>query len=148
MKKRFLIIVTSIAAIALIACTAPNQNNGNEPWTKKQLMEPADLAKILNDANSKKPIILNIGFVGNIKGAISMGAAVQKGGLDNLKKELSSLPKDADIVIYCGCCPFKDCPNIRPAFKLLNDMQFTNGKLLNLSQNLKVDWIDKGYPME
>jgi len=50
-------------------------------------------------------------------------------------------------VIYCGCCPFEHCPNVRPAFQLLNEMKFTNQKLLNLSTNLKTDWIDKGYPV-
>jgi hypothetical protein len=27
-------------------------------------------------------------------------------------------------------------------------MGFTHPRLLNLSHNLKADWIDKGYPME
>lgn len=109
-------------------------------------MNPADLAKILNDSASKKPYLFSI-FYGGIKNSIDIGPANEKGNLEKLKKQLSNLPKDADIVIYCGCCPFKDCPNIRPAFKLLNEMKFTNHKLLNLSHNLKVDWIDKGYPM-
>jgi hypothetical protein len=60
---------------------------------------------------------------------------------------LSTLPKDANIVIYCGCCPFVKCPNIRPAFTLLNKMGFKKHKLLNLSHNVKTDWIDKGYPV-
>ncbi|MBI4929493.1 MAG: hypothetical protein HY841_01935 [Bacteroidetes bacterium] len=93
----------------------------------------------------KKPILLSIGFGGGIKGSKEIGAANAKEGIENLKKELTKLPKDADIVIYCGCCPFEHCPNIRPAFQLLNEMKFTNHKLLNLSHNLKTDWIDKGY---
>jgi thiosulfate/3-mercaptopyruvate sulfurtransferase len=64
-----------------------------------------------------------------------------------LREIVSKYPKDADIVIYCGCCPFKDCPNIRPAFNLLKEMNYTNTKLLNLPHNLKTDWADKGYPM-
>jgi len=110
-------------------------------------MNPADLAKILNDSKSKKPILLSIGFGGGINNSIEVGAARDKVGIEKLKKELSKLPKDTAIVIYCGWCPFKNCPNIRPAFKLLNEMKFTNHKLLNLSQNLKVNRIDKGYPM-
>ncbi len=84
------------------------------------MLNPADLAKILNDAKSKKPILLSIGFGGGIKISKETGATKEKEGIENLKKELAKLPKDADIVIYCGCCPFKDCPNIRPAFKILS----------------------------
>jgi hypothetical protein len=57
-------------------------------------------------------------------------------------------PKDADVVIYCGCCPFRDCPNIRPAFRVLQEMKFTRAKLLNIPTTLKADWINKGYPSE
>lgn len=138
--KYFLILLFSIATFVFAF------QNG-EPWTEKQLMNPADLTKILNDKTSTKPIIYSIGPAGLIKNSIEIGSAKEKENLEKLKKELSQLPKDTAIVIYCGCCPFKDCPNIRPAFKLLNEMKFTNHKLLNLSHNLKVDWIDKGYPM-
>lgn len=119
----------------------------SEPWTAKQLMAPADLAKIINDSKSKQPMLLNIGFGGGIKNSVEIGATNEKEGVDKLKQALSKIAKDADIVIYCGCCPFEHCPNIRPAFTLLNEMKFTNAKLLNLPHNLKVDWIDKGYPI-
>jgi thiosulfate/3-mercaptopyruvate sulfurtransferase len=39
-------------------------------------------------------------------------------------------------------------PNIRPAFKLLTEMEFTHFKLLNLPHNLKTDWIDRGCSTE
>jgi thiosulfate/3-mercaptopyruvate sulfurtransferase len=51
------------------------------------------------------------------------------------------------IVFYCGCCPFNHCPNVRPAFKVLKQMGFTNFKLLNLPENLKVNWINIGGQM-
>ena len=137
----------TVALLVLFLQSFTNQQP-KEPWTEKQLLQPADLAKTLNDPRSKKPILLSIGFGGGIKGSKDLGAARDKEGIDNLKKEVSALPKNADIVIYCGCCPFKDCPNVRPAFKLLNEMKFTNHKLLNLSHNLKVDWIEKGYPSD
>lgn len=142
-------IFLSILSIALIALAFKSFSiqQGKENWTEKQLMESSELAKILNDPKAPKPIIYSIGPGGNIKGSIEMGAAQEKENFDKLKAELNKLAKDTDIVVFCGCCPFKDCPNIRPAFKLLNEMKFTNHKLLNLSHNLKVDWIDKGYPM-
>lgn len=144
--KKSLIILFVIVAVAF-AFNKFSFQNENDPWTEKQLMNPADLAKILNDSKNKKPILLSIGFGGGIKNSIEIGAAKEKEGIEKLKQELSKLSKDTDIVIYCGCCPFEPCPNIRPAFKLLNEMKFTNHKLLNLSHNLKVDWIDKGYPV-
>jgi hypothetical protein len=88
-----------------------------------------------------------VGPAGLIKDAVDMGVAHEKENLDKLKEFLSKEKRDRQIVIYCGCCPFERCPNIRPAFKLLNDMKFTNQKLLNLSHNLKADWINYGYPM-
>lgn len=143
------IIALSIIAIALMPFAFKNFSiqNGKEPWTKDQLMEPSELAKIINSSSAKKPIIYSVGPGANIKGSIEMGAAQEKENLDKLKAALSKLDKNTEIVLLCGCCPFKDCPNIRPAFKLLNEMKFTNHKLLNLSHNLKVDWIDEGYPM-
>ncbi len=144
MKKQlysFLLIAVALVAVAFTV------QDPIEPWTKEQLMAPADLARILNDGTIPQPIILNIGSVGDIQGAESIGIAKNEDGLESLRTRLSSLPKDAEIVIYCGCCPFKDCPNVRPAFSLLTEMKFTDPKLLDLPDNLKVDWIDKGYPM-
>ena len=51
------------------------------------------------------------------------------------------------VVVYCGCCPFEHCPNIRPAMAVLKEMNFTDYYLLNLLRNIKINWIDKGYPV-
>ncbi|MFD2518381.1 rhodanese-like domain-containing protein [Salinimicrobium flavum] len=118
-----------------------------EVWNEDQLLEPAQLAATLNDPQRTAPVIIDLGAGGAIKGSVEVGETRFKTGMDNLKKQVENLPKDADIVIYCGCCPFENCPNIRPAFGLLNDMAFENHKLLNLTRNIKVDWFDKGYPV-
>jgi len=117
-----------------------------EPWTAKQLMAPADLAAIITDPDVKKPVIICVGPGALIKGSLDMGPAKEKGNLEKLKQQLNKLPRDANVVIYCGCCPFEHCPNIRPAFVLLNEMKFSNAHLLNLEHNIKTDWVDKGYP--
>ena len=147
MRTRILLV--SLLAIVTLTLTVHSFSNQgeNEPWSEKQLMNTADLAKIVSDSSAKKPYIYSIGPAGMILYSTATGDAKETENLERLKVQLSKLPKDADIVIYCGCCPFDKCPNIRPAFKLLNEMKFTNHKLLNISQNLKVDWIDKGYPM-
>ena len=140
--KHFLILL----AVAFVTITAFKQAQ-TEPWTEDQLMQPENLAAIINDSAAAKPLIINIGPVGSIKGAVKIGPTKEKEQLNELKNLLSKEDKKKTIVIYCGCCPFKDCPNIRPAFSLLTKMKFTNHKLLNLPKNLKVDWINHGYPM-
>lgn len=108
---------------------------------------PADeLAKMIETGSNPKLKIFNIGPAGLIQGAIDIGEGRDKENQARFKAALDSLPKDTPIVIYCGCCPFKDCPNIRPTFAMLNELKFTQHKLLDLQQNLRVDWIDKGYP--
>lgn len=135
-----------VLIIVLLSVTAFNKKQ-TEPWTPDQLMQPEKLAAIMNDSVAAKPLIINIGPVGSIRGAVKIGPTKEKEQLNELKNLLSKEDKKKAIVIYCGCCPFKDCPNIRPAFSLLTKMKFTNHKLLNLPKNLKVDWINHGYPM-
>lgn len=117
-----------------------------EPWSEEQLMEPQELVQILNSSNDSL-VIFSLGAGGIIPGSKDTGASGEKKGLNKLREELEKLPKDSEIVLYCGCCPFNVCPNVRPAFSLLNEMEFSNHQLLNLRQNIKVDWIDKGYPV-
>lgn len=144
MKKQVYFFVA--LAIVLLSVSAFNKKQ-TEPWTPDQLMQPEKLAAIMNDSTAVKPLIISVGPVELIKGAIKTGPAKEKENLKGLKKLLSKENRKREIVIYCGCCPFKDCPNIRPAFSLLSEMKLTNHKLLNLPRNLKTDWINHGYPM-
>jgi hypothetical protein len=122
------------------------QQTNQDPWKPDQLLTPADLAGTINNKNALQPVIYSIGPSAYIKGSIDIGNTKEKENLDKFKEQVSKLPKNAAIVIYCGCCPFEHCPNIRPAFNLLTKMNFTNYKLLNLEHNIKIDWINKGYP--
>lgn len=116
-----------------------------EPWTQQQLLEPRDLAVMLQSEKDSL-LIYSLGAGGIIPGSKDTGPSGEKKGLQNLEKELLDVPRDKEIVIYCGCCPFDICPNVRPAFSLLNEMGFENHQLLNLRDNIKVDWIDRGFP--
>lgn len=118
-----------------------------KPWTDDQLMNPEALANILRNPAAQQPLIFNIGPMENIKGATSIGPTKDKNNLAKLKQALSTIPKDRMVIIYCGCCPIRVCPNIRPAFELLKERKFTRPRLLNLEHNLKTNWIDPGYPM-
>jgi thiosulfate/3-mercaptopyruvate sulfurtransferase len=147
MKTKIPIIIFFAFIAVLTSSGQGTSTSQKEPWTQSQLLEPADLAKIINNPEASQPYIFCIGPQSVIKGSVYIGPTKDQKNLDAFKAQLKKLPKDADIVIYCGCCPFDRCPNVRPAFELLNKMEFKNQKLLNLSRNVKVDWIDKGYPV-
>ena len=140
--------LSALTTLVVFTSAVPLRCAADEPWTNKELKDPAALAATLADAKAPKPAIFNIGPVQDIKGAISIGPTVVPENLDKLKQQLAKVPKDKEVIIYCGCCPFRRCPNIRPAFELLKKMKYTKGKLLNLPSSLKDDWISKGYPME
>jgi thiosulfate/3-mercaptopyruvate sulfurtransferase len=114
------------------------------------LIQPKDLAAQLASA---KPVILQVGpnvlfRSKHIPGAIYAGPAATPQGLEVLNTAAAKLPHDRDIVIYCGCCPWDHCPNVRPAIEALKQMGFTRVKVMYVATNFKADWIDHGYPVE
>lgn len=127
----------------LFAAKSYAQNPVN--WTPEQLMEPTQLAQRLK-AGKDVPVLVSVGPGAMIPNSIDVGSVKEKEHFDKLTATLRDLKRDTAVVVYCGCCPFEHCPNVRPAMALLRDMHFTNYKLLNLPHNLKTDWLDKGYP--
>ncbi len=116
------------------------------------LIQPKDLAAGLA-AKGARPEIIHVGFnvlyrSKHIAGSIYAGPASKPEGLALLKAAVEKLPRGREIVIYCGCCPWDHCPNVRPAMELLKQMGFTKAKALYVPDNLKVDWIDHGYPVD
>ncbi len=140
-KKIFFYFIVALAAVSFSQCKAQKTEN----WTKDQLMEPAALAKTI-EANENMPLIYCVGPGVVIPHSINIGMTEDKKNLEEFKASISKLPRTANIVIYCGCCPFAKCPNVRPAIATLKEMKFTNYHLLNLPDNIKTDWISKGYP--
>lgn len=128
-------------------CTQAVAQISPTPWKPEQMLAAASLAAVIKSDKNTKPVIISVGPSGLIKGAINIGPAREEANVASLKKLLAKEKKYKEVIVYCGCCPYKNCPNIRPAFTVLNSMGFTNFKLLDLPQNLKADWIDKGYPM-
>lgn len=126
-------------------CQSAKSQQPAPNWTAEQLMEPAQLATILND-NKDLPIIISVGPGAVIPHSIDAGMASEKEGLQNLENAIKDLPKDANIVVYCGCCPYDHCPNVRPAIDALKKGNFSNYHLLDLPHNVNTDWISKGYP--
>jgi len=118
------------------------------------LIQPKDLAAELTaGGHGAKPVLLHVGFnvlyrSKHIPGSAYAGPAARPDGLELLKNSVAKLARDREIVIYCGCCPWDHCPNIRPAVAALEGMGFTHVKALYLPTDFKFDWIDHGYPVE
>ncbi|HXR83003.1 MAG TPA: hypothetical protein VN722_01755 [Hanamia sp.] len=141
MKKTFSYLFFILAIISAQSCSAQKPEN----WTKDQLVEPAALAKTI-ESNQNVPLIYCVGPGVVLPHSIDIGMASDEKNLTAFKDSLRNVPREANIVIYCGCCPFDHCPNVRPAIDLLKQMKFTNYHLLDLPHNIKTDWIAKGYP--
>jgi len=143
MKK----IYSTILLLIIISCKQNQNNKSLEPWGISQLLEPKLLSYKI-ESGKDLPKIVSIGPGVVIKNSIGIGECRYKENIEKLKSLVSSYSKDDEIVIYCGCCPFENCPNIRPAFTLMNELGFKNHKLLNIKNNIKADWIDMGYQTE
>jgi len=139
-----------IFLLALLATLCLSQDAA-DPWVKSDLLEPAALTREIRSATP--PQVLCVAFpvlyrAKHILHAVDAGPGSKPEGLEALKKAAADLPKDADIVIYCGCCPMVKCPNIRPAYRALKEMGFTHVRVLNIATNMHEDWYSKDYPSE
>jgi len=117
-----------------------------------RLVDPGELVKILQSAKSEKPLMIQVGShvlytQAHIPGSEYIGPASSESGLQSLRKRVESLQRNQFIVLYCGCCPWSHCPNVKPADDALHAMGFTNVKILYIANNFGADWVDKGLPV-
>lgn len=114
-------------------------------------INPDELARILQ-SNAEKPLMIQVGShvlysQAHIPGSEYLGPASSESGLQQLRSRVQPLPRTKFIVIYCGCCPWSHCPNVKPADEALSTMGFTNVKVLYIADNFGADWVSKGYPV-
>ena len=145
MRKTSAVLPLAFLAVLCLAQQA------SDPWPKADLLEPAALAQSLQ--SPAPPVVISVAFPTlyrnkHIVHAIDAGPGSKPEGLALLKKAAANLPKDADIVVYCGCCPMVRCPNVRPAYRALKEMGFTHVRVLNVPTNMHTDWFSKEYPSE
>jgi rhodanese-related sulfurtransferase len=119
---------------------------------RADLIQPAALAARLQSATGVKPLVLQVGFQvlfeqSHIIGAEFAGPAGQADGLEVLGQRVAQLPKEAEIVLYCGCCPWAHCPNVAAAYRKLRELGFRNLKVLYIAHDFGTDWVEKGYPV-
>jgi hypothetical protein len=145
-------IATVLGGVVLLSQALVSQS-APDPWKQAELLEPAALAQTLQSGKGKQPVIIAVAFPvlynnKHLPHAIFAGPGSQPAGIDALKASVAKLPKDTEIVVYCGCCPMEKCPNIRPSYSTLKELGFTNVRVLHVPASMATDWFDKGYPSE
>ncbi len=148
--SRILAFLAYAILLAMTAIAQSSQAPAELSPGSPQLITPEELVNVLQSGDAK-PLILNVGpwllyRQAHIPDAEYIGAGSEKEGIETLRTRVKSLPHNKAIVLYCGCCPWGHCPNVRPAFKELSTMGFTNVKVLYIADNLGTDWVYKGYP--
>ncbi len=142
------LILFVFAASARLAIASPA-----DPWTAAQTVQPAQLAEELKQIKDPSPLVIYVGVRtlyngAHIPGAVFYGPGSTEQGITELKKYAATLPKNSDVVVYCGCCPLEQCPNLRPAFSAIRDLGFARLRVLILPTSFNTDWAEKGYPIQ
>src|SRR5581483_4207254 len=146
--RRWPAVMAVVAAMVLTAVAYAGAPAGDIP--SGSLVQPQELAQALK--SGEKPVVLYVGpkqfyVQAHIPGAEDMGAVGQPEGMAKLRARAAWLPKDGPVVIYCGCCPWDRCPNIRPAFAELKKLGFSKVRVLYIEKGFGVDWAEKGLPV-
>jgi hypothetical protein len=115
-----------------------------------RLINPDELVKIIQSSKVEKPLMIQVGShvlysQAHIPGSEYIGPASAEDGLQRLRKRVEPLSRSKSIILYCGCCPWDHCPNVKPADDALHALGFTNVKVLYIANNFGTDWVDKGY---
>lgn len=142
-------LLLAVAAAVSVRSLAANKAPAEDA---PQLIQPAELVKLLQAPQTQQPLILQVGFrtlyeQAHIPGSEYMGPTSEQAGRRELHKRVQALPRGQSIVLYCGCCPWSHCPNVHPAYQELREMGFRNVRVLYIANNFGADWVDKGYPV-
>lgn len=137
-------------ALTTLISVAPATGQATSIPTTR-LIQPEDFVKLLQTGKDK-PLMIQVGShvlfaQAHIPGSEYIGPASTESGLQQLRKRVESLSRSKFIVLYCGCCPWSHCPNVKPADDALRAMGFTNVRVLYISDNFGVNWVDRGYPV-
>jgi thiosulfate/3-mercaptopyruvate sulfurtransferase len=147
------VLFAASAALLCVPAIRGDEKKSSDPWPSSQLLQPAKFAHELVDKSLSVPTVIYVGFRGlyaggHIYGASFHGTSSTEQGLADLQKWAEKLPRTTDVVIYCGCCPFEKCPNIRPAYSAFDKMGFKQMRVLEFPTSFAADWAGKGYPVQ
>jgi len=150
--KKWFLLSSTLAVLSAFFAAATLRAKPDDPWTAQQTVQPADFAQELQQEKDPYPTVIYVGMKtlyegAHIPGAVFYGPGSTDRGLAELKRFASTLPRNSDVVLYCGCCPLEKCPNLRPAFTALQASGFARLRVLILPSSFNIDWVEKGFPV-
>ncbi|MGH9505388.1 MAG: rhodanese-like domain-containing protein [Terriglobales bacterium] len=149
MRMRVSVLAAALAATLLACGWAAAPARAAVPPTARRITAAALAARI---RKGERPLIFQVGFeelyaAAHIPGARYAGPAAQPQGMARLRAALAKLPRSRAVILYCGCCPWPKCPNIRPATRAALEMGFRHLEVLYLPHSFARDWVRRGYPI-
>jgi thiosulfate/3-mercaptopyruvate sulfurtransferase len=149
---RLSLLLLTAMVIASAQSPAKPAATANDDVPAASQIQPEDLVQAIKSGGAQKPMVLYVGpkafyLQAHSPGAENIGPVGKPEGIEKLRARAASLSKDGPVVIYCGCCPWDHCPNIRPAFAELRKMGFTRVRVLYLTNSFGVNWAEKGFPV-
>lgn len=145
----------SMLTFILLAFTGPAQA-GTAPLkppaeSTSSIMTIPQMAAALKTKNPPLPVHVGFEFLykqAHIPGSLFMGEGGSPEARANIMRKLKSLPNNRTLVLYCGCCPWDDCPNVDPLYQEAKTLKGKTIKLLEIPGNFEEDWTRKGYPVK
>jgi len=147
----------ALAAILIMTAACSGGDSGSpasgDIWGTKTVAPAAFAQELESATGADKPVVVCVGplvlyQLGHVPGAVFHGPASSADGLRDLTVWAQTLPRTTSLVIYCGCCPPADCPNLRPAYTALRDLGFKKLRVLMLDTNFNVDWAGRSLPVQ
>lgn len=156
MRRRSFLLLSTSAAVGVLSACRKGEPGGDGSETTEAIgpsMTPAALAARLPEVAAGGIAVFYVGpgalFArGHVPGARNVGEMGTSEGRRALEAAVAKLPPEVEIVLYCGCCPVKNCPNVRPASAFIRASGRKNASVLDLPTRFAADWADKGYPVE
>jgi thiosulfate/3-mercaptopyruvate sulfurtransferase len=151
-RSALAIFSASAAAVFAAGCRRAHAA-GSDAGASLPRMAPRDLAARLDEVRDGKLDVLHVGPLylygkARIPHARHAGEASTAEGYAAIVAELRKLAPTREVVLYCGCCPTQNCPNIVPTERAARDVGLKRAFVLDLPTTLKADWTEHGYPVE
>jgi len=146
--RRYFVAAVLLLGVTLLVVFSRSLVAGSDPWAKAQTVRPADLARELENPRPHPPWFLLASSICRPPQTSRARGITARQAARKVSKEFTTLatsvPRTANLVMFCGCCPIDRCP----AVKALQGLGFNNVRVLLLPTDFETDWAETGLPYD